>query len=279
MALRILWDKYETALLIDLYLRIKNGIVDSASGINELSKQLRIRATDAGIDIDEVYRNVNGITRQLGNIEQLMSKRQVIKKHNTKMFVDMVDVYFNNKEEFDLILSEAKGVQQVESKQEMFFNWLSKREPAFRMSDYFFAVKDLESFAKQKNISKRRLFEIIDSDVTGIIVSTLESDRYFRSSQRARIQNMVKLAKYYDEYIKSKDAKLPTDPQNMKRDLDENKEKALEQRLPQKQIKSENYSRISPEVISENVDAVEEETRIISSQSSNTKYDVSSEVL
>ena len=154
MALRILWDKYETALLIDLYLRIEGGVVDKAVGIRQLSKELRKRAIDAGIEIDDVYRNENGIIMQLGKIERLMTRREGATKHNTKIFVDVVELYFSNKDQFDLILNEAKGVQPVESKQEKFFSWLSKKEPAFRMSDFFLLLEIWKVLLSKKSYSK-----------------------------------------------------------------------------------------------------------------------------
>ena len=276
MALRILWDKYETALLIDLYLRIEGGVVDKAVGIRQLSKELRKRAIDAGIEIDDVYRNENGIIMQLGKIERLMTRREGATKHNTKIFVDVVELYFSNKDQFDLILNEAKGVQPVESKQEKFFSWLSKKEPAFRMSDFFFVVRDLESFAQQKKLFQGSLFEISDPVVTGKLVSALEADRYLRSSRRPRIQNMVKLAKYYDEYMKSNTTTVSADQKNTKSELVDHREKISDQRQIQNQVVGED-SLISSVIPSEDVGSSQNEDHIVTIQPLDTEIPVTSE--
>ena len=56
------WDQYEAALLIETYIRILNNPKSRESYISELSKKLRNRAINNGIQIDDVYRNVNGIS-------------------------------------------------------------------------------------------------------------------------------------------------------------------------------------------------------------------------
>ena len=62
MALRIPWDKQETALLIDAYLRLKNKELSQQEAVKEVSTLLRRRAILSGMEIDDVFRNTNGIT-------------------------------------------------------------------------------------------------------------------------------------------------------------------------------------------------------------------------
>jgi len=60
MILHKIWDKYEVALLIECYENIKNG-EDQKSALMQLSKDLRNMAILAGKNIDETYRNYNGM--------------------------------------------------------------------------------------------------------------------------------------------------------------------------------------------------------------------------
>ena len=73
MAIRVPWDKAETALLIDVYLRIEAGQLPMQEAVSVLSHQLRYRAMKAGIKIDEVFRNENEIRMRLGEIQFLMT--------------------------------------------------------------------------------------------------------------------------------------------------------------------------------------------------------------
>lgn len=67
MALRIPWDKQETALLIDTYLRVKNKELSRQEAVKEVSALLTQRAVLSGIEIDEKFRNENGISMQMRN--------------------------------------------------------------------------------------------------------------------------------------------------------------------------------------------------------------------
>ena len=65
MAIRVPWDKQETALLIDAYVRVKSKELSQQEAIKEISMLLRRRAIYSGIQIDDVFRNINGITMQM----------------------------------------------------------------------------------------------------------------------------------------------------------------------------------------------------------------------
>lgn len=108
VAIRVLWDKYETALLIDAWLSIEAGELSKQSAVIMLSEQLRNRAKSRGQSIDDVFRNENGISMQLNNIQRLMNKEPGANQHNTKIFIDMVEMYFTDRTQFCEILQEAK---------------------------------------------------------------------------------------------------------------------------------------------------------------------------
>ena len=56
MTVRIGWDEYEVALLIDACNRIRDNKIDKAECVHKLSNLLRQRAKANGNNIDEVYR-------------------------------------------------------------------------------------------------------------------------------------------------------------------------------------------------------------------------------
>ena len=138
MALRVMWDRFETALLIDTYLKIANGELTRKDAVSQLSNQLRKRAIDKGLNIDDVYRNENGITLQLVQVQRLMEQVPGAEKHNTKIFIEMVDMFYNDKPSFEAILLEAKGrCLPVKTNQEQFMEWLSTRVSPTRLSDMY----------------------------------------------------------------------------------------------------------------------------------------------
>ena len=62
MAYRIPWDKYEAAILLDTCLRVDQGVFDCSSAITLVSNILRNRAIHRGLEIDNIFRNENGIS-------------------------------------------------------------------------------------------------------------------------------------------------------------------------------------------------------------------------
>ena len=68
MAIRIVWDEYETALLIDTFWKIEKSPNRRQELIAGLSNTLRQKAINSGVTIDEKFRNVNGISMQLSPI-------------------------------------------------------------------------------------------------------------------------------------------------------------------------------------------------------------------
>ncbi len=61
---RVLWDIYEAALLLDTCLKIERKPLSKEFFLQELSNMLRKRALLKGLDINDVYRNYNGMKRQ-----------------------------------------------------------------------------------------------------------------------------------------------------------------------------------------------------------------------
>ena len=66
---RIPWDKYESAILIDSYIRISKAEAKWADEVKRVSALLRSRAIADGQTIDDSFRNKNGINLRLWEIK------------------------------------------------------------------------------------------------------------------------------------------------------------------------------------------------------------------
>lgn len=107
MAIRIPWDKYETAIIIDASVKVINKEEDRKVAVHEVSDKLRRKAINAGISIDSIYRNENGISMQMHTIISLLQNELPSLYNVSKMFYDMVDLYYSDYEKFSYILKEA----------------------------------------------------------------------------------------------------------------------------------------------------------------------------
>ena len=92
------WNKYETALLIDTYEKVSKGVVGRTDAVRQLSKRLRDGMTAMGVSISDTFRNENGISMQMSTIKNLLTDID---------FIDMCDLYINNRESFNKILGTA----------------------------------------------------------------------------------------------------------------------------------------------------------------------------
>ena len=61
------WDKYEAAILLDALLKVKDGIPKTHM-VNLVSFKLRQKAINQNLEIDDIYRNANGISFQMTSI-------------------------------------------------------------------------------------------------------------------------------------------------------------------------------------------------------------------
>lgn len=102
------WDEYETALLVEAYIKVtENGGVKTRV-LQELSDNLRQMAVNKGIEIDDVYRNLNGMMWQYTFIEKAFKKSGFGQHFPAKVFRYVVKLYLYNRKKFDEILKEAK---------------------------------------------------------------------------------------------------------------------------------------------------------------------------
>ena len=97
------WNKYEAALLIEGYKRIANGNASRKEVAEELSERLRTQ----GLIESATYRNVNGITLQLGAIEYLMTDGARGISHVSNLFREIVQLYKEDYAAFLILLNEA----------------------------------------------------------------------------------------------------------------------------------------------------------------------------
>ena len=102
------WNRYETALLIDLYNRIKDGEIKKRFAVPALSARLRNRMILNGIEINEKYRNESGIVLQMSSIDYCFTNGEHGLKPSNTLFPEMCDLYLSDRSQFNFILYQAE---------------------------------------------------------------------------------------------------------------------------------------------------------------------------
>ena len=93
------WDIFEAAILLDALLKVKGGI-PKAHMVNLVSFRFRQKAINQNIEIDEIYRNTNGITFQMISMDSAYEQINM-GKNATKLFKEIAKLYRNNCESYE----------------------------------------------------------------------------------------------------------------------------------------------------------------------------------
>ena len=100
MSKRILWDEEEAVLLVDTYEQIKKNPEKRSEFVSALSVNLRRRAKDRGMQIDDVFRNTNGINMRLLEIDKILNPSGAGLGNTSKLFREIVDLSTNHRKSF-----------------------------------------------------------------------------------------------------------------------------------------------------------------------------------
>ena len=203
MALRIPWDIEEAVLMLDMLLKSIDGKLTRKEAIRQVSEKLRRRAVNRGITIDDIFRNENGITFQMSALEVAYTGRKTKLKQPTKLFVETVNLYRNNRELYEEILKEAENVVEPKSVQDEFCSYLSMQMPTFQLSDEYLMLSDIEKFCLERKILQNKLFETTDLETIKRVVRTVDSNRVFRFTYKRNLKKMSTVIHAYYTFLKS----------------------------------------------------------------------------
>ena len=109
-SINIGWNKYETAILIDAYVQVKEGKLLRKDAVAQVSKRLRERMLKIGTTISETYRNENGISLQMSAIGYAMGNEANGINHVSNIFREIVKMYNEENDKFHQLLSIANAM-------------------------------------------------------------------------------------------------------------------------------------------------------------------------
>ena len=193
------WDKYETALLIEAYWKIKETHSQRAAIIAALSSSLRKRAS---FEIDNTFRNENGISMRLGELDYLFTGGQTGLKNTSDLFREMVVLYCKDRSAFEAILSEAKSMTSTSLNiRELFCEWLQEKAPKLKPDTVCLLLAVGEEFCRKIRVLKNPLFETTDADTIKEFVKTVSNNKIFRIRNKKQYPSIVNAANWYYSFI------------------------------------------------------------------------------
>ena len=140
------WDKYEAAMLLEGLLASMKGELTRSDAIKSVSRDLRIMAFHRGMEVNEVYRNTNGISLQMKSMESAYLGYTVFKPA-TKLFADIAGLYHNSYDEYQKLLKEAKAmIYNKKAVEDDFMRYLAERVSPAQLSELYGCYSEIEAF-------------------------------------------------------------------------------------------------------------------------------------
>ena len=209
MPIRIGWDKYETALLIDACERVRSG-EPKKTIVKEVSRELRNRAIAQGTTIDKLFRNENGIDLQMTKMEYLLTDGKTGLPGASRLFAEMVEFKRKNPREFSSILSDAKelvgregsGKTIMSNNRILFANWLIQQTKMKTPDNNILSVLDeCSDYAKKHGLSKSSIWEFSNAKTFAAFYTKLSGNRLYRITKKSSAQAFDKAYAYYRDFL------------------------------------------------------------------------------
>ena len=107
MAIRIEWDEFEIALLIEACEEVLRKGKPKSEVVKTVSSNLRKRAISKNIAIDDVFRNENGIALQMQKMAYLLTHGEKGMPGASKLYAEVAELREENPKKFEEILKRA----------------------------------------------------------------------------------------------------------------------------------------------------------------------------
>lgn len=197
------WNIHEAVILLDALLEHKENNISRAEAVLLVSEKLRSMAQHSGKEIDDIFRNANGISFQMSSMESALAGHTIMKPA-TRLFSEVVEIYRSEPERYKRLLEEAKVMVQGKrvTNEEKFIVWLSSKVSPAQLSELYVAYKEIDDFCIRVKVLKRPLFETLDYTTARKVQQTIESNKAFRMFHRKSVNRCIAAATQYCRYLK-----------------------------------------------------------------------------
>ena len=204
MVKQIPFTKYEAALLLDAYLKVLSGDLSRMDSVKNCSQLLRAMAVNSGIEIDDIYRNVNGISFQMASMESAYQGKTIMKPA-TQLFTEIVQLLRENNKEYHDLLNKAKDMARVKHDNEaVFIAWLSKNVSATQLSELHLALSEIEQQAKKLKLIKGMLYDNLDFPTVKKVELSIEQSEIFKFMHKRQWSHILSALAYLLQYVRQK---------------------------------------------------------------------------
>lgn len=211
MAIRIEWDEFEIALLIEACEEVLRKGKPKSEVVKTVSSNLRKRAISKNIAIDDVFRNENGIALQMQKMAYLLTHGEKGMPGASKLYAEVAELREENPKKFEEILKRAKEEiemtdlsQQNIDKKALFAQWLNERPiKKYTPSAIIDALDVASRYCVSKKVCKDGFWSMQNKAEFNAVASKLLSFRLFRLKYRSAAAKMDKAIPLYKAFLDS----------------------------------------------------------------------------
>ena len=202
MSARIVWNEHEQAVLLQALIDVLNHKAERKQAISEVSKRLRKEAESRGIEIDEKFRNENGISLQMNCLEYAYTGGKSGLHVARGWYFDIVSKYQNDQEVFAELLKGARLVAKVSTNNRSAFKeWLEHTLPEKAASAVIEQLGVLEILLKKNGVIHNRILEMDDPDEISLLIDNIRNNKGVRIHSRSRRYSMISGLTKYKEFL------------------------------------------------------------------------------
>lgn len=194
------WDQYEAVVLLEGFLDILSNNFSRNEVIDRVSHDLRTMAINQGYEIDDIFRNKNGITFQMKSMESAYLGYTVMKPAS-RLFTETVALYRNSPSEYEKMRKEAREMIEG-NKEKKFMDYLASQVSHALFVELSSFYPDIEAFCLKLNVLKKPLFETTDFETIKRVQKTIEQNKIFKITRRKNYAKIVAACRYYYVYVR-----------------------------------------------------------------------------
>ena len=195
----------EAVIMLNALIAAREGRMSRKDAIVAVSSELRSRAKRNGIEVDDIFRNVNGITLQMSTMEYILTdgEKGMKKSSMPKLFQDAVAMYQNDRATYEKMLREARNVPDTKSIQDQYFAWLETQVSPAQLSELYMIYADIEDFCLKRSVIKKKLFSLTNLADIRKVMNTVDSNKVFRFTYKKKLSKMSSAMRFYYRFVKA----------------------------------------------------------------------------
>lgn len=203
------WDRYEAVVLLEGYLDMVQKNIPRNEVIERISLELRTMAVNQGNEINDVFRNRNGITFQIKSMESAYLGYTVMKPAS-KLFMETVALYKSDPNEYEKLRKGARDmIDGANTVEEKFMSYLASQVSQALFTELSSYYSDIEEFCQKLKILKKPLFKTTDFDTIKRVQKTIEQNKIYKATHKKNHMRVVAACRYYYVFVRDALFEMP----------------------------------------------------------------------